>query len=81
MYNSTSINDGLQFINQSSTRINKTCNKYKNKNKKELILDNDDEIIENFVVDDTAITVKNINETNTMIPKTPVKAAFIKLYD
>ena len=66
MYNSTSINDGLQFINQSSTRINKTCNKYKNKNKKELILDNDDEIIENFVVDDTAITVKNINETNTM---------------
>jgi hypothetical protein len=69
MYNSTSINDGLQFINQSSTRINKTCNKLKNnkyKNNKELILDNDDEIIENFVVDDTAITVKNTNETNKM---------------
>jgi hypothetical protein len=71
MYNSTSINDGLQFINQSSTRINKTCNKlknnkYKNNNNKELILDNDDEIIENFVVDDTAITIKNTNETNKM---------------
>jgi len=71
MYNSTSINDGLQFINQSSTRTNKTCNKlknnkYKNKNKKDLILDNDDEIIENFVVDDIALTVKNTNETNKM---------------
>lgn len=71
MYNSTSINDGLQFINQSSTRTNKTCNKLKNnkykyKNKKDLILENDHEIIENFVVDDAALTAKNTNETNTM---------------
>lgn len=71
MYNSTSINDGLQFINQSNTRISKTSNnlknnKYKNKNKTDLILDNDAEIIENFVVDDAAVKSKNINETNTM---------------
>ena len=71
MYNSTSINDGLYFMNQANTRTNKTCNKlknnkYKNKNKLDLILDNDAEIIENFVVDDTAITAKNTNETNTM---------------
>jgi hypothetical protein len=71
MYNSTSINDGLQFINQSNTRTSKTSNnlknnKYKNKNKKDLRLDNDDEIIENFVVDDTAVTAKNTKEINTM---------------
>ena len=30
MYNSKSINDGLQFINQSNTRTTKTCNKLKN---------------------------------------------------
>ena len=30
MYNSTSINDGLQFINQANTRTNKTSNKFKN---------------------------------------------------
>jgi hypothetical protein len=63
-------------MNQANTRTNKTCNKYKNnkyknKNNKELILDNDAEIIENFVVDDivvddTALTAKNTNETNTM---------------
>ena len=76
MYNSTSINDGLHFMNQANTRTNKTCNKYKNnkyknKNNKELILDNDTEIIENFVVDDivvndSGIKTKNTNETNTM---------------
>ena len=71
MYNSKSINDGLQFINQSNTRNNKTCNKlknnkYKNKNNKNFALDNDAELIENFVVDDTALTAKNINETNKM---------------
>ena len=76
MYNSTSINDGLHFMNQANTRTNKTCNKYKNnkyknKNNKELILDNDAEIIENFVVDDivvndSGIKTKNTNETNTM---------------
>jgi hypothetical protein len=76
MYNSTSINDGLHFMNQANTRTNKTCNKYKNnkyknKNNKELILDNDAEIIENFVVDnivvdDSLIKTRNTNETNTM---------------
>ena len=71
MYNSKSINDGLQFINQSNTRTTKTCNKlknnkYKNKNNKNFVLDNDAELIENFAVDDTALTAKNTNETNTM---------------
>jgi hypothetical protein len=71
MYNSKSINDGLQFINQSNTRTTKTCNKlknnkYKNKNNKNFVLDNDAELIENFVVDDGALTAKNINETNKM---------------
>ena len=71
MYNSKSINDGLQFINQSTTRTTKTCNKlknnkYKNKNNKNFVLDNDAELIENFVVDDSALTAKNTNETNKM---------------
>ena len=71
MYNSKSINDGLQFINQSNTRTTKTCNKlknnkYKNKNNKNFVLDNDADLIENFVVDDAALTAKNISETNTM---------------
>ena len=54
MYNSKSIDDGLQFISQSNMRTSKTCNKlknnkYKNKNSKNFILDNDEEIIENFI--------------------------------
>ena len=55
MYNSKSINDGLQFIEQSNTRTSKSSNKfksnkYKNKNNKNLILDDDFEIIEGFEV-------------------------------
>jgi hypothetical protein len=57
MYNSKSINDGKQFIDQANTRTSKTSNKfksnkYKNKNNKNLILDDDFEIIEGFEVDD-----------------------------
>jgi hypothetical protein len=71
MYNSESINDGLQFISQSSTRTSKTCNKlknnkYKNKNNKNFILDNDEELIENFTVNDVDLLEKNKKETNTM---------------
>lgn len=71
MYNTKSINDGLQFISQSSIRTSKTSNKlknnkYKNKNNKNFILDNDEEIIENFTVNDNALLAKNSNETNTM---------------
>lgn len=71
MYNTKSINDGLQFISQSSIRTSKTSNKlknnkYKNNNNKNFILDNDEEIIENFTVNDNALLAKNSNETNTM---------------
>jgi hypothetical protein len=79
MYNSKSINDGLQFINQSNTRTSKTSNnhksnKYKNNNNKNLILDDDFEIIEGFdVVDkdvikvvDTDLITKNNKETADM---------------
>ena len=71
MYNSKSIDDGLQFISQSNMRTSKTCNKlknnkYKNKNSKNFILDNDEEIIENFTVNDINLVEKNKNETNMM---------------
>jgi len=71
MYNSTSINDGLQFINQANTRTNKTSNKFKNnkyknsnKNGTGLVLEND--IIEGFAIDDSEINTKNANEIKTM---------------
>lgn len=68
MYNSKSINDGKQFIDQANTRTSKTSNKfksnkYKNKNNKNLILDDDFEIIEGFEVDDKALIEKNNKET------------------
>jgi hypothetical protein len=68
MYNSKSINDGIQFIDQANTRTSKTSNKfksnkYKNKNNKNLILDDDFEIIEGFEVDDKALIEKNNKET------------------
>jgi hypothetical protein len=71
MYNTKSINDGLQFISQSSIRTSKTSNKlknnkYKNKNNKNFILENDEEIIENFTIQDAALLAKNSNETNRM---------------
>ena len=64
MYNSKSINDGLQFIDQANTRTSKTSNnhknnKYKNKNNKNLILEDDFEIIEGFEVDDKDIIKVN----------------------
>jgi hypothetical protein len=74
MYNSTSINDGLQFINQANTRTNKTSNKFKNnkyknnnKNGSGLVLEND--IIEGFSItdiDDSGIKTKNNEETTRM---------------
>jgi hypothetical protein len=71
MYNSTSINDGLQFINQANTRTNKTSNKFKNnkyknssKNGSGLVLE--DDIIEGFAIDDSGINTKNANEIVTM---------------
>jgi hypothetical protein len=71
MYNSKSINDGLQFIEQSNTRTSKSSNKfksnkYKNKNNKNLILDDDFEIIEGFEVNDVDLVAKNNTETATM---------------
>ena len=71
MYNSKSIDDGLQFISQSNMRTSKTSNKlknnkYKNKNNKNFILDNDEEIIENFTINDDSLLAKNRNETNAM---------------
>ena len=71
MYNSKSINDGLQFIEQSNTRTSKSSNKfksnkYKNKNNKNLILDDDFEIIEGFEVNDVDLVAKNNTETTTM---------------
>ena len=77
MYNSTSINDGLQFINQTNTRTNKTSNKFKNnkyknnnKNGGGLVLEND--IIEGFSItdiDDSGIQAKNASEIVTMNTK------------
>ena len=69
MYNSKSINDGVEFINQSNTRISKTCNKvkknkYKTENKNGLVLEND--IIEGFEIDDRAVNEKNNLETSEM---------------
>ena len=71
MYNSKSINDGLQFIDQSNIRNSKTSNKfksnkYKNKNNKNLILEDDFEIIESFEVNDANLIAKNKTETATM---------------
>lgn len=74
MYNSTSINDGLQFINQANTRTNKTSNKlknnkYKNNNKNRGGLVLEDDIIEGFAVtdiNDSGINTKNKNEIATM---------------
>ena len=76
MFNSKSINDGIQFIDQANKRTSKTSNKfksnkYKNKNNKNLILDDDFEIIEGFEVDDKdlikvddkALIEKNNKET------------------
>ena len=69
MYNSISINDGLQFINQSNIRNSKTGNKLKNnkykKNNSVLSLESDD-INEGFVVNDSALNTKNVSETSTM---------------
>jgi hypothetical protein len=71
MYNTKSITDGLRFIDQSNIRVNKTSNnlknnKYKTKNNKNFILDNDFEIIENFEIENTALISKNNTETATM---------------
>ena len=67
MYNSTSINDGLRFINQANTRTNKTSNnlknnKYKNSSKNGSGLVLEDDIIEGFSIteiDDSGIKTKN----------------------
>jgi hypothetical protein len=64
MYNSKSIDDGLQFIDQANTRTSKTSNshksnKYKNKNNKNLILEDEFEIIEGFEVVDKDIIKVN----------------------
>jgi hypothetical protein len=78
MYNSKSINDGLQFINQSNIRTSKTSNNHKSnkykKNNKNLILDDDFEIIEGFdikendliKVNDAALINKNNSQTANM---------------
>ena len=79
MYNSKSINDGVEFIDQANTRTSKTSNKfksnkYKNKNNKNLILEDDFEIIEGFEVDDkdlikvndAALIEKNNKQTADM---------------
>jgi len=71
MYNTKSITDGLRFIDQSNIRVNKTSNnlknnKYKTKNNKNFILDNDFEIIENFEIENAALISKNNRETATM---------------
>ena len=75
MYNSKSINDGVEFISQANTRISKTCNslkknKYKNGNKngEGLVLETD--TIEGFDINDSAVTAKNekqLSEMNTNI--------------
>ena len=71
MYNSKSINDGVEFINQSNTRINKTCNslkknKYKNSNKNGdgLILETD--TVEGFVINDSLVNAKNAQQLSEM---------------
>ena len=71
MYNSKSINDGLQFIEQSNKRNSKTSNKFKsnkhkNKNNKNLILEDDFEIIESFEVNDGDLIAKNNTENAIM---------------
>lgn len=71
MYNSKSINDGIEFIDQANTRTSKTSNKfksnkYKNKNNKNLILEDDYEIIEGFEVNDADLIAKNNSETAAM---------------
>ena len=77
MYNSTSINDGLQFINQANTRTSKTSNKlknnkYKNSNKNGGGLVLEDDIVEGFAItdiDDSGIKAKNASEIVTMNTK------------
>jgi hypothetical protein len=69
MYNSKSINDGVEFINQSNTRISKTCNKikknkYKTESQNGLVLETD--IIEGFDIDDKALNDKNALQTSEM---------------
>lgn len=71
MYNSKSIDDGVQFISQSNMRTSKTSNKlknnkYKNENNKKFILDNDEEIIENFTINDNNLVLKNELESKAM---------------
>ena len=71
MYNSKSINDGIEFIDQANARTSKTSNKfksnkYKNKNNKNLILEDDYEIIEGFEVNDADLIAKNNSETAAM---------------
>ena len=71
MYDSTSINDGLQFINQANTRTNKTSNKfknnkYKNSNKNGAGVVLEDDIIEGFAIDESGINTKNASEITTM---------------
>lgn len=71
MFNSKSIDDGVQFISQSNMRTSKTSNKlknnkYKNNNNKKFILDNDEEIIENFTINDNNLVLKNELESKAM---------------
>lgn len=69
MYNSKSINDGVRFINQSNTRITKTCNRVKkNKYKTESIngLVLEDDIVEGFDVNEAPVNNKNQLQTDEM---------------
>jgi hypothetical protein len=73
MYNSRSINDGIEFINQSNVRISETQNKvkknkYKTESKNGLVLETD--TVEGFEINDEALNAKNnaeLSEMNTNI--------------
>ena len=73
MYTSKSINDGLQFINQTNSRLSETQNKvkknkYKTESKNGLVLETD--LVEGFEINDAALNAKNnaeISEMNTNI--------------
>ena len=83
MYNSKSINDGVRFINQSNTRITKTCNRVKkNKYKTESIngLVLEDDIVEGFVID-TEATVDNKNQLQTNEMNTNISGYNNKIND
>ena len=70
MYNSTSINDGLQFINQANTRTNKTSNKLKNNKYKNNNKNGGGLVLEDYIIEGFAVTDINYSGINTKNKKT-----------